>query len=347
MSKAFKSVKKLVKKALPVAAAVAGNYFGGPLGAAVANGLSTKLQGGSWGDALMSGGMSALGSGIFGGTPSSTGFSGIDSINSGIRNFVSPLRTLGQSVGNSFSGALKDSPLGSLVESNLSTDGTAPGIEKIGVTDVGPIGSYSNSAASSPSENSFWDKLLESAKEDPLRAISSGSMILQSLFPTTYAGGTTQEDIKRQMQAQSEEQKAQNAKFIESLNSPTFDRQQTTTPIDYYHYGERPEQQFFEDVNPRINFAKGGRVAKKKSGSPLATIGGKGGQDDSIKANLSEGEYVIPADVVSNLGDGNTRAGGKQLDKLVKKTRKQKAPAMKKGVLPPRAKSPLAYIGAN
>lgn len=53
----------------------------------------------------------------------------------------------------------------------------------------------------------------------------------------------------------------------------------------------------------------------------MAKQGGGDGLSDSVPANLSEGEYVVPADVVSNLGNGSTDAGGKQLDGMVDRTR--------------------------
>lgn len=45
------------------------------------------------------------------------------------------------------------------------------------------------------------------------------------------------------------------------------------------------------------------------------------GRADTIPAVLSGGEYIIPADVVAMLGDGNNEAGGKILDKLVAQLR--------------------------
>lgn len=48
-------------------------------------------------------------------------------------------------------------------------------------------------------------------------------------------------------------------------------------------------------------------------------------------AALSQGEYVIPADVVSMLGDGNSDAGAKVLDQLCRHIRKQKGKHLAKG----------------
>lgn len=45
------------------------------------------------------------------------------------------------------------------------------------------------------------------------------------------------------------------------------------------------------------------------------------GRSDSIPANLSEGEYIVPADVVSGMGRGSTEAGARQLDQMSNQVR--------------------------
>lgn len=71
--------------------------------------------------------------------------------------------------------------------------------------------------------------------------------------------------------------------------------------------------------------------------------GGTAGQDDKIPAMLSDGEYIVDADVVSALGDGNNAAGAKKLDKMRVGIREHKraAPSNK---IPPKAKKPEAYL---
>jgi len=44
--------------------------------------------------------------------------------------------------------------------------------------------------------------------------------------------------------------------------------------------------------------------------------------DNEDPAALSDGEYVIPADVVSHLGNGNSDAGAKVLDEMLSRVRK-------------------------
>ena len=70
----------------------------------------------------------------------------------------------------------------------------------------------------------------------------------------------------------------------------------------------------------------GGKVVRRAAGGPM----GDGGEGDQPAA-LSEGEYVIPADVVSMLGDGNTDAGVKILDGMVEQIRKSKGKHLAKG----------------
>lgn len=92
-------------------------------------------------------------------------------------------------------------------------------------------------------------------------------------------------------------------------------------------------------VDPAFHAYAGGGLAQL---GYLA--GGSGGQDDNVNANLSHGEYVVDADTVAALGDGNNEAGAKKLDVMRTKIRKHKrsAPASK---IPPKAKDPMAYLG--
>jgi hypothetical protein len=84
------------------------------------------------------------------------------------------------------------------------------------------------------------------------------------------------------------------------------------------------------------NYAMGGTVY----GSPMYA---NGGQADNIQAMLSEGEFVIPADVVSALGDGNTKAGASALHQMMKNVRKR-ARGGKLDKIPPPAKPAVKYM---
>jgi hypothetical protein len=69
------------------------------------------------------------------------------------------------------------------------------------------------------------------------------------------------------------------------------------------------------------SYSDGGRLLKDDQGDGMndgipATIAGK------RPARLSEGEFVVPADVVSDLGNGSTDAGAKQLYSMMARVRK-------------------------
>jgi hypothetical protein len=67
------------------------------------------------------------------------------------------------------------------------------------------------------------------------------------------------------------------------------------------------------------------------------------GTSDSIPAMLANGEFVIPADVVSSLGNGSNDSGAKVLDTFLKTIRAHKKKHDAKH-LPPDSKGPLAYL---
>ena len=78
-------------------------------------------------------------------------------------------------------------------------------------------------------------------------------------------------------------------------------------------------------------YAGGGQVIPLAEGGKVA-VGPGGGLDDLIPttidgadaAALSDGEFVIPADVVSMMGDGSSTGGARRLYDLVKQVRQLK-----------------------
>ena len=53
--------------------------------------------------------------------------------------------------------------------------------------------------------------------------------------------------------------------------------------------------------------------------------------DGRQEARLSDGEFVIPADVVSHLGNGNSDAGANQLHQMMTRVRKERTGNPKQG----------------
>jgi len=151
----------------------------------------------------------------------------------------------------------------------------------------------------------------------------------------------------------------QEAQALSALRraSGVEDKSAETPEADYYAYGSEPS--FAKVLQPYMN---GGTVQNHAGGgkimaSPLmAASGGDvphkgshyvqgagGGQDDLIPAKLADGEYVFDAEIVAALGDGSNKEGAKKLDAMREAIRKHKRGGSLKSI-PPKAKSPLAYM---
>ena len=86
-------------------------------------------------------------------------------------------------------------------------------------------------------------------------------------------------------------------------------------------------------------YAMGGPVAFAKGGHQGYLDGEGDGMSDSIPATiegkqparLADGEFVIPADVVSHLGNGSSKAGSKQLYAMLDRIRKARTGHTKQG----------------
>jgi len=90
--------------------------------------------------------------------------------------------------------------------------------------------------------------------------------------------------------------------------------------------------------NPEF-FSEGGLNSLKNS-----YVKGKGdGTSDSIPAMLANGEFVIPADVVSSLGNGSNDSGAEILSEFLKTIREHKRRADSRK-LPPDSKGALGYL---
>ena len=86
------------------------------------------------------------------------------------------------------------------------------------------------------------------------------------------------------------------------------------------------------DDNPGYDFAEGGMP-------PRFLSGGGDGMSDSIPANiegvqearLADGEFVIPADVVSHLGNGSSKAGAQRLYSMMDRVREARTGTTRQG----------------
>lgn len=98
-----------------------------------------------------------------------------------------------------------------------------------------------------------------------------------------------------------------------------------------------------------IRVAEGGSIEGEHNpefyseGGSRYVRGNGDGTSDSVPAMLARGEYVIPADVVSNLGNGDNEAGAEIMDEFLNVVRSHKRSAHPED-LPEDSKGPLAYL---
>ena len=88
-----------------------------------------------------------------------------------------------------------------------------------------------------------------------------------------------------------------------------------------------------DEIGGDDNMMQGGIAALAKGGLPPRYLrGGGDGMSDSIRANiegkqearLADGEFVVPADVVSHLGNGSSNAGAKKLYAMMDRVRRSR-----------------------
>jgi len=137
---------------------------------------------------------------------------------------------------------------------------------------------------------------------------------------------------------------------------------------DYYRYGQNQSIDDILGITAKEGglitplMAKGGSVQKYAEGGlsvPMMNYGGKmrgdfrhgahvagpgDGQSDDIPAMLADGEFVFPADVVSALGNGSTKAGSQKLYDMMHSIRDRARSKGPKDLPPPALKSPLDYL---
>ena len=99
-------------------------------------------------------------------------------------------------------------------------------------------------------------------------------------------------------------------------------------------------------MNPQFMYRSGGVLPGGredfKGGKHVAGDGD--GQSDDIPAWLADGEFVFPADVVSALGNGSTKAGTDKLYQMMHEIRARARSTKVKDLPPPAHKSPLDYL---
>jgi len=124
------------------------------------------------------------------------------------------------------------------------------------------------------------------------------------------------------------------------LPDPTLDPKIRQLPTDMESI--RQSMMNTRGLSPNVMFAEGGLSSLggyAAGGNPRLLRGPGDGMSDNIPAmigkkqpaRLADGEFVIPADVVSHLGNGSTEAGAKRLHEMMNKVRRDRTGNSKQG----------------
>lgn len=195
----------------------------------------------------------------------------------------------------------------------------------------------------------LWDEILGGAKKqfmaNPLSWGAAGlGGIASYLSAKKAAKGQKKLSAEEMARRRMMQQRADQA-YATKMQYDAPQHLQMTRQVIAAPRAQGGEAAFFTgNALPRY-FAEGGDVDGGCACGGLSRYvkGGSAGQADKIPAMLSDGEYVVDADVVAALGDGNNEAGAAKLDQMRQNVRKHKRSASPSKI-PPKAKAPEAYL---
>lgn len=319
--------KALKAKAGAGLGAVLGNMvlpgIGGIIGGALGGGIQNSARGKNFGQGALSG--AGLGLGLP--TVSSLVGSGLGSLGSqalgnSLSNYGSQ-NAIMSSLGNIIGGS-KSSSLGSLLSAgNTSTPaaGVSANLANQGGSEI-----INNGIAEQAGQAGFLNKLMGNTSDflsQPQNLLTTG--VLASSFLNRP---------KKQKEKSLAEQeadllaKAQMYRRIERNKYLPEERLKidplyvkTNTPEEYKN--QKKWLNYYD--NPQFTgnpiMMKGGGMLKHmmldEDIEPVYIDGLSGGQDDDIRMDLPENSYIVNASTVSDLGDGNSRAGAEKIRALV------------------------------
>lgn len=358
-----KPFKEVVQKLGPVGQ-IAGAYFGGPLGAAVVGGLQSEGKFFDVKRGIMSGitayGAQQLGAGLeaAGGAEAAVPPPGAEAVINPSVGISADTASVGlnpaTNAGNIGITAGNVPQVGYTTPPTL-TDRLAAGASNLydkaasGISSLGDASTYTgmvDKAAAIPDRLTnvgqgignllSSDPAVRAAAQEGFK--SSGATLMNTAAPIMMGvTGTTAIDemdkMKREQQMIIDEKERKRREAAERAYAAM-----TATPWRFADGGD-----ISYDDSPGIDgLAAGGSpmIAKYAGGGqPRFLSGGGDGMSDSIpatiegkqEARLADGEFVIPADVVSHLGNGSSKAGAKRLYSMMDKVRQARTGTTKQG----------------
>ena len=174
-------------------------------------------------------------------------------------------------------------------------------------------------------------------------------MGLSTPKPTGYMGGIPDYTYKRELvQNAFTSNERDNAGALTPADGPAAPRRPGSAGRRYFTDGVfAPTTAVVEEGEEEEELAGGGLASLKSRGYYLG--GRTDGMADQVPATidqkqparLSDGEFVVPADVVSHLGNGSSNAGADQLFSMMDRVRKARTGRKSQG----KEINPQRYLG--
>ena len=295
---------KILKAVAKIGASTVGFMYGGPLGAAAASAAVSKLTGDSWKSALTTGAISGLTSGLGSYASGTRGLGNIATTSGNtlaanaardavITSAAGPAATLNFAPTAAQSAAMAASPTFGQTLTNAVSALSPSGFSAIGPS-YGALGAAVGAAIPNKATPATPPPPLAQLPYDPNNVFS---------YLRPNRGALTEEQIKNKQ-----------------LSTPTIN------PTDIYS-----QQYPYADGGPvGMGLPQSAAVPQLMSAAQFgylnARTGGRiagpgDGKSDDIPALLSNGEHVIDASTVSDLGNGDNDTGQKRLEEIKQKIR--------------------------
>jgi len=307
-------------EAFRIIAPIVGAIYGGPIGAAAASTVANKLTNKSWGDSLKQGlfsgaggmGASFLGGaggigGLLGGSGGASGGGGLSSLLGGFGGGSGGGGGLGGMFGGG--GAGSGGGLSGMLGGLFGGGGGGASQGVVGANTMGrmlPASAFGQNAVGGASQAGGGGggimSMLGNIGGKILPLVGSGIMAHKG--DQEDRRNLADYDAKQRQEIEALREKyGFNVKWKEpkpldrELNDYTEEDQKAGKPHSFF----KPY-----DMN---------KIEYKKEGGVIRGLGK--GQQDNIPRNLKEGSYIIDASSVSDLGDGSSQAGIRELDQFV------------------------------
>lgn len=299
--------KQVVRHGLPIAGSVVGAIYGGPMGASVGGAaggaLGNALTGRSSSKELLGGAFKGGLQGYFSGPAFAQGGKGL---------FAQGIPGLTSGLSSGFNSSLSGLGLAGTQSSALPrVGGTSSGMGLTNSMSAVPKG-MPNFIGKGPFGFGAGSLMKGTAAAAQGAAGGGGSNMLDKLLLGSAVLGTlmrkekTKKDpfsfYQDQLQNEMAQRKVEDVRRQEAMRNVGPLQRQVKMPPLGYRGGYDPEWDYFPDEQ---GYRKGGYID-----------GDTGGQDDDVHMDIPEGAFVLDANTVAQLGDGNNKAGRTKLDKM-------------------------------